>query len=89
MSGNTTGQSEPYTKEDLLVMTLTEHGLLVNDLLWAMEWLNSHTDDLNTAWRQINDEAEEHPRSREFLDELAERRKVKITLNSVAREVGL
>jgi hypothetical protein len=81
--------SQHTTDKDLLAMALTEHGLVVTDLVWAMEWLNSHTDDLNTAWRQINDEAEEHPRSREFLDELAERRKVKITLNSVAREVGL
>jgi hypothetical protein len=76
-------------KKDLLAVALTQHGLLVSDLVWAMEWLNSLTDDLNTAWRQINDEAEEHPRAREFLDELAERRKIKITLNSVAREVGL
>jgi len=81
--------SADTSKKDLLVVALTQHGLLVSDLLWAMEWLSSLTDDLNTAWRQINDEAEEHPRSREFLDELAERRKVKITLNSVAREVGL
>jgi hypothetical protein len=81
--------SADTSKKDLFVVALTQHGLLVSDLLWAMEWLSSLTDDLNTAWRQINDEAEEHPRSREFLDELAERRKVKITLNSVAREVGL
>jgi hypothetical protein len=84
MSAIATEQSQPYTKEDLLVMTLTEHGMLVTDLVWAMEWLNSLTDDLNTLHGQGY-----HPRTVEFLAELAERRKVKITLNSVAREVGL
>lgn len=71
-------------QQDPLAMALTEHGLVVTDLVWAMEWLNSFIDDLNTLHEQ-----EYHPRAIEFLDELAERRKVKITLNSVAREVGL
>jgi hypothetical protein len=68
------------------LLTISE---ATTEMVWLMSWLSSMTDDLNTAWRQINDEAKEHPRSREFLDELAERRRVKITLNSVAREVGL
>lgn len=71
-------------QQDPLAMALTEHGLVVTDLVWAMEWLNSFIDDLNTLC--IDDV---HPRTVEFLEELAERRKIKITLNSVAREVGL
>jgi hypothetical protein len=71
-------------QQQALVMALTEHGLVVTDLVWAMEWLNSLTDDLNTLYGQGY-----HPRTVEFLEELTERRKVKITLNSVAREVGL
>jgi hypothetical protein len=77
-------QSPPFTKEDLIVMTLTEHGLLVLDLVWAMEWLDSLTDDLNKVHGRGY-----HPRTVEFLEELKERRKGKITLNAVAREVGL
>jgi hypothetical protein len=77
-------QSPPFTKEDLLVMTLTEHGLLVLDLVWAMEWLDSLTDEINMLHGGCY-----HPRTVEFLEELNERRKGKATLNAVAREVGL
>jgi len=68
------------------LLTISE---ATTEMVWLMNWLSSMTDDLNTAWRQINDEAKEHPRAREFLDELADRRKTHIALNSVAREVGL
>jgi hypothetical protein len=76
--------SDTINEKDLLGTALVEHGLVVTDLVWAMEWLNSLTDDLNTLHGQGY-----HPRTVEFLEELAERRRVKITLNSVAREVGL
>jgi hypothetical protein len=84
MAGEPKKMSQHTTDKDVLTMALTEHGLVVTDLVWAMEWLNSLTDDLNTLYGQGY-----HPRTVEFLEELTERRKVKTTLNSVAREVGL
>ena len=54
-----------------------------SDLVWAMEWLNSLTDDLNTGRES------QHPRSREFLDELAERRIGNHGLHAAATEAQL
>jgi hypothetical protein len=54
-----------------------------SDLVWAMEWLNSLCDDLNTGRES------EHPRSREFLDELATRRISNHGLHAAAKEAKL
>ncbi len=54
-----------------------------SDLVWAMEWLNSLCDDLNTGRES------EHPRSREFLDELAQRRISNHGLHAAAKEAQL
>ncbi len=49
------------------------HGRIANDLVWAMQWLDSLVDDLNTEHHDHTGE-EEHHRVREFLDDLAQRR---------------
>jgi hypothetical protein len=54
-----------------------------SDLLWALEWIDSLTDDLNTG-RET-----EHPRTREFLEDLAQRRTESDPLDVLAREVQL
>jgi hypothetical protein len=71
-----------------LVQALVAHATLVTDMVWALEWLNSLCDDLNgERWQRNGDK--EHPRTREFLDELAKRRKGNDTLNSCAKEANL
>jgi hypothetical protein len=54
-----------------------------SDLLWALEWIDGLTDDLNTG-REA-----EHPRTREFLEDLAQRRTESDPLDVLAREVQL
>ena len=54
-----------------------------SDLVWALEWLNSLNDDLNTGRES------QHPRSREFLDELAQRRIGNHGLHAAATEAQL
>jgi hypothetical protein len=71
-----------------LVQALVAHATLVTDMVWALEWLNSLTDDLNSERHKYTGE-EEHPRTREFLDDLAKRRKGNDTLNSAAKEANL
>ena len=66
-----------------LVQALVAHATLVTDMVWALEWLNSLCDDLNTG------RDAQHPRTREFLDELAKRRKGNHTLDSAAKEAYL
>ena len=66
-----------------LVQALVAHATLVTDMVWALEWLNSLCDDLNTG------RDAQHPRTREFLDELAKRRKGNHTLDSCAKEAYL
>ena len=68
---------------DPLVAALVAHGTLVTDTVWALQWLNSLCDDLNTG------RDSEHPRCREFLDELAQRRIGNHTLDSCAKEAEL
>jgi hypothetical protein len=51
------------------------------DLLWALEWINSLIDDINTG------REDEHPRTLEFLAELSERRTDSFGLNVLAKEV--
>ncbi len=54
-----------------------------SDLVWALEWLNSLNDDLNTGRES------QHPRTREFLDELAQRRIGNHGLHAAAKEAQL
>ncbi len=54
-----------------------------SDLVWAMQWLDSLTDDLNTG------RDSEHPRTREFLDDLAQRRISNHGLHAAAKEANL
>jgi hypothetical protein len=68
---------------DPLVAALVAHGTLVTDTVWALQWLNSLCDDLNTG------RDSEHPRCREFLDELAQRRIGNHTLDICAKEADL
>jgi hypothetical protein len=49
------------------------HGRIANDLVWAMQWLDSLVDDLNTEHHDRTGHGEHH-RVREFLDDLAQRR---------------
>lgn len=66
-------------------MTSAERALvsMTIDLIWAMEWIDSLTDNLNTA------RDGEHPRTREFLDDLAQRRIGNHTLDACAKEANL
>lgn len=64
------------------------HGRIAGDLVWAMEWLDSLTNDLNAeSWHRNGDN--EHPRTREFLDELAQRRTQSSPLDLAAQEARL
>lgn len=56
------------------------------DLLWALEWLNSLTDDLNAERYQRNGD-EQHPRTSEFLADLAQRRIESDPLDVLSKEV--
>lgn len=71
-----------------LVAALVAQGEAVLDLVWAMRWLDSLTDDLNAERWQRNGDTE-HPRSREFLDDLAARRAEKPNIDNAAKEAGL
>lgn len=71
-----------------MVQALVANAQTTIDLVWAMEWLDSLTNDLNGERWQRNGDSE-HPRTREFLDELAERRKNSETLDAAAKEVNL
>lgn len=64
------------------------HGRIAGDLVWAMEWLNSLCDDLNTGHHDRTGE-EQHHRTREFLDELAQRRTQSSPLDLAAQEAQL
>lgn len=64
------------------------HGRIAGDLVWAMEWLDSLTNDLNAERAQRNGD-NEHPRTREFLDELAQRRTQSSPLDLAAQEARL
>lgn len=74
-------------------MTATVQALVANaqttiDLAWAMQWLDSLVDDLNTEHHERTGDKEHH-RVREFLDDLETRRKNSETLHSAAREAQL
>lgn len=67
---------------------LVEISSLASDLVWALSWLNSLVDALNAMQYDRNGD-EQHCRSREFLEELMQRRATSATLNSAAREAEL
>lgn len=56
----------------------------ITDLLWTMQWLKRMTDHLNML--QGNGE---HAIAGLFMADLKDRRRYKVALNSVGREVGL
>ena len=55
------------------VSPLYLHGRIANDLVWALQWLDSLVNDLNGEHHERTGD-EEHHRVREFLDDLAQRR---------------
>ena len=83
MSVTHLGSHPSAASAEPLVQALVAHATLVTDMVWALEWLNSLCDDLNTG------RDAQHPRTREFLDELAKRRKGNHTLDSAAKEAYL
>ena len=71
-----------------IVQALVANAQTTIDLTWAMQWLDSLVDDLNTEHHERTGD-EEHHRTREFLDDLATRRKNSETLHAAAREAEL
>ena len=55
------------------VSPLYLHGRIANDLVWALQWLDSLVNDLNGEHHERTGDGEHH-RVREFLDDLAQRR---------------
>lgn len=72
----------------MLVQAMVANAQTTIDLVWAMEWLDSLVDDLTTERFERTGELG-HPRAKEFLDDLAERRKHSEGLHSAAKEANL
>ena len=70
-----------------LVAALVAHGRLVTDMVWALQWLDSLTDDLNTERHERTGE-EQHPRTSEFLADLDQRLIDNDTLKSCWKEAA-
>jgi hypothetical protein len=71
-------------QKEQLDAALAANAEAVTDLVWTMRWLKRTTDDLNMMHGNGY-----HPSAVKFLAELNERRKTKVALNGVGREVGL
>lgn len=77
---------EQAMKDALLLSSET-----TSDLIWAMEWIDTLSDALNTARDEETDEIirREHGMYQEFQQCLTKRRKTSHRLDLVAKEVGL